>query len=250
MNCSEMLRTQAFLDGELDDTAAKQAERHIENCKACRAFSASIADLSDMLRKQIPHHRAPDALRRRVGKLLDEAEEAADPTPFRRRNFWMGALSGSGGTALAAGLALFLILPPSAATLAQSVTDAHVRALMNGKTIQVVSSNHHTVKPWFAGRVALSPPVADFQQQGFVLAGGRIDKVAGTQAAVVVYRHGKHEIDLFVWPAGKGALPGENTTQGYHAMFWRGGDLNFAAVSDTDWTELRKFSGLVRAEPE
>jgi anti-sigma factor RsiW len=162
----------------------------------------------------------------------------------------MGAGSGAGIVALAASLAFFSFLPASEATLTEAVTDAHTRALMRGETIQIVSSNHHTVKPWFAGRIALSPPVADFPQKGFSLAGGRVDEIAGARAAVVVYRHGAHEIDLFVW-ADKGAkLPASTTRLGYHTIFWKRGDLDFAAVSDTEATELNKFVNLVRSERE
>ena len=151
---------------------------------------------------------------------------------------------------MAAALAMLIVLPPSAGTLAEAVTDAHTRALMSGNAIVVASTNHHTVKPWFAGRVPLSPPVADFAAQGFPLAGGRTDTVAGVPAAVVVYRHGKHEVDLFVWADKGSRQPGESTTRGYHAIFWKRGDLDFAAVSDTEGTELHKFVTLVQSEPE
>ena len=121
---------------------------------------------------------------------------------------------------------------------------------MSGHTIEVVSSNHHTVKPWFAGRVPLSPPVADFAKEGFTLAGGRADDVAGARTAVVVYRHGNHEIDLFVWTDKGSRLPADATTHGYHTVFWKKSDLDFAAVSDMDESELHKFTSLVKSEPE
>jgi len=246
MTCSDLLRTQAWLDGELDDRAAAEAERHVAECADCRALSADVADLSDAVRANVSRYRAPAWLHARVIAALD-ADRARKP---ERRNFWLGAGSGAGITALAASLAFFSFLPPSAATLAEAVTDAHTSALMRGETIQIVSSNHHTVKPWFAGRVALSPPVADFPQNGFSLAGGRVDEIAGARAAVVVYRHGAHEIDLFVW-ADKGAeLPAPTTRLGYHTVFWKRGDLDFAAVSDTETAELNKFVNLVRGERE
>ncbi|HSM94964.1 MAG TPA: zf-HC2 domain-containing protein, partial [Rhizomicrobium sp.] len=193
MNCPELLRTQAFLDGELAGEAAREAERHIESCEECRAFSASVAELSDAMRANTTHHRAPQALRAGIGALLDKEVAPAVIIPrWRRREFWSGALSGIGASALAAAVTFFAMLPPSAETLAQSVADAHTNALMSGKVIQVASSSHHTVKPWFAGKVEVSPPVADFAQQGFPLIGGRVDKVAGSRAAVVVYHHGRH----------------------------------------------------------
>ncbi|HVZ70679.1 MAG TPA: zf-HC2 domain-containing protein [Rhizomicrobium sp.] len=246
MSCPELLRTQAFLDGELDGAAAAQAERHIESCAECQRFCSDAANLSDAIREQASRYDAPNPVRARIlGALKPEGAKSAP-----RRSFWSGVAGGVGVSALAAAISFFAVLPPSAEMLAQSVTDAHTRAMMNGKTIQIASSSHHTVKPWFAGRIAISPPVADFQDEGFTLTGGRIDKIAGLPAAVVVYSHGKHQIDLFVWADQGSNLPGDSTSHGYHVLFWKKADLDFAAVSDTDKTELKKFVGLVKAEPE
>jgi anti-sigma factor RsiW len=249
MTCGEALRTQAYLDGELDGTAAHEAERHIESCADCRKLSTEVAQLSDALRRDATLHRAPAGLRARIGVRID-AEDSRRAAPFGRRSFWLGAVSGAGLSALAAGLAMTLLLPPSAATLAQAIADDHTRALAGGRMIEIASSNHHVVKPWFAGRVDVSPPAADFGAQGFALAGGRVDDVAGSRAAVVVYRHGRHLIDLFVWPDRGSVLPGNATRHGYHVLFWKSGDLDFAAVSDTQRSELEKFVGLVRSQPE
>jgi anti-sigma factor RsiW len=249
MTCAETLRTQAYLDGALDGTAAAEAERHIESCPECRTLSAEVAQLSDALRRDATRHRAPDALRARIGARLD-AEDSKRVVPFPRRGFWLGAASGVSVSAIAASIAVMLLLPPSAATLAQAITDDHTSALASGHLIQIASSNHHVVKPWFAGKVDVSPPAADFAAQGFPLAGGRVDEIAGSRAAVVVYRHGRHLIDLFVWPDKGSVLPGNATRRGYHILFWKSGDLNFAAVSDTERHELEKFVGLVRSQPE
>lgn len=246
MSCPELLRTQAHLDGELDSAATAEAERHIEGCAECQAFCADAANLSDAIRREVPRYTAPDLLRARIVRQLKV--ESAKTSP--RRGFWAGVAGGAGISAVAAALAIFAILPPSAGTLAESVAGAHARAMMSGEAIQVASSSHHTVKPWFAGRIALSPPVADFQNQGFTLTGGRIDKVAGSPAAVVVYSHGKHQIDLFVWADRGSDLPGASTSHGYHVVFWKKADLDFAAVSDTDPTELNNFVALVRSERE
>ncbi len=252
MSCADLLRTQAFIDGEVDGADAAAIERHIAGCKDCQAFCADAAALSDDLRRA-SRHAAPPHLHHRIEASLDRerrrrSRPGAGLAP--RSGFWRGALSGAGVTALAAGLAVVAMLPPSAATLAGQVTDAHTRALLQGRTIEVVSSDHHTVKPWFAGRVALSPPVADFAAQGFKLTGGRLDRIAGAPAAVVVYQHGRHEIDLFVWADRGSPLPKEAVRLGYHAVFWKRHDLDFAAVSDTAAPELASFVDLVRAEPE
>ena len=249
MRCPEILRTQAWLDGELDETAAAEAERHAGSCPACRAFVADTAAVSDAIRTRAARWIAPPHLRRRVAMAIanDSSRARID---LRSESFWFGAAGGVGLSALAAAMILVLLLPVASSSLPDSVTDAHTNALMNHRTIEVVSSNHHTVKPWFAGRVDVSPPVADFAAQGFALAGGRIDRVVGEPAAVVAYRHGAHEIDLFVW-ADKGTeLPHETVRHGYRMVFWKHADLDLAAISDMEPGELEKFVQLVRSEKQ
>ena len=210
--------------------------------------------MSDRIRRHAPRYVAPVALRRDIESILSAERRRfswrrlARGAPFGS-GFWRGAFSGVGVSAMAAGLAVMVLSPPSPATLTDAVTTAHIRALTTGRAIAVASSDHHTVKPWFSGRIALSPPVADFADRGFKLTGGRLDRVAGAPAAVVVYSHGKHEIDLFVCADRGGTLPPPGTRHGYHALFWKTADLDFAAVSDTDQGTLAEFSALVRSLP-
>lgn len=243
MNCEQSLTTQSYLDGELQGAEAVAAERHLETCVACQAQAAETADLSDALR-QASRHSAPPALRAAITATLDR--EARPP----RRGFWLGAVSGAGITALAASFALFALLPPSAATLTQSVVQAHTAALTGDKMIMVASSNHHTVKPWLAAHAGLSPPVTDFAARGFVLAGGRTDEVAGARAAVTVYAHGNHAVDLFAWPDRGARLPAPGMSHGFRTAFWKVGDMDFAAVSDVDQAAFQNFLALARATPE
>jgi anti-sigma factor (TIGR02949 family) len=259
MSCPELLQTQSFIDGEVDAAQAEAVERHISECAECQAFCADAAALSDTIRTSATRHAAPPELRERIAAALEAADSAdivrpdwraASDARASRRSFWMGALGGAGVTGLAASLAILTVLPPSATTLADQVTDAHTRALMSGRTIAVVSSDHHPAKPWFAGRIDISPPVQDFAAEGFKLTGGRVDKVAGVAAAVLTYQHGRHEVDLFVWADRGSTLPTNAVRHGYHLVFWRSGDLNFAAVSDTAVPELANFVQLVRSEPE
>jgi len=244
MTCEELLCTQSYLDGELTGPDAVAAEQHLQSCAECQAFAANAADLSDALRG-VARHRAPDALRARLAARLDREARRSSSS-----SFWLGAASGGGLSALAAGFALLALLPPSAATLAQSVTDAHARALTSGQMIAVASSNHHTVKPWLAAHAGISPPVTDFAQAGFALAGGRVDEVAGIRAAVMVYRHGNHQVDLFAWPDGGTQLPAPGISHGFRTRFWKTGDMDFAAVSDIDAGEFRKFTDLAQAQRE
>lgn len=244
MSCTERLNTQSYLDGELEGAEARGAERHLQTCAECQALAAETADLSDALRKTT-RYRAPDTLRRRITTRLDR-EVRRSPS----KSFWYGAASGGGLSALAAGFALFVLLPPSAATVAQSLVDAHAAALTGGKTIMVASSNHHTVKPWLAAHAGISPPATDFAKGGFVLTGGRMDKVAGAPAAVTVYAHGNHEVDLFAWPDRGALLPQGGISRGFRIAFWKVGDLDYAAVSDVDAAAFQKFVALAKAQRE
>jgi anti-sigma factor RsiW len=114
---------------------------------------------------------------------------------------------------------------------------------MPGHLIDVASSDHHTVKPWFAGRADVSPPVSNFRQEGYELIGGRADMVDGRHAAVTIYRHGAHVINVFAWPADDRSLPGMVNRNGYHFVYWKSGNVAFCAISDTALDELL---GLVR----
>jgi anti-sigma factor RsiW len=242
MVCSETERTSALLDGELDGAAIAAAEGHIATCPDCQALVAAGADLSEALRAPSARLKAPPLLKARIGKALDaEARRTGRPA------FLWGALSGVGVSGMAAVLALVIMAPPQPQAFTVALADAHVQALERGQTIAVVSSSHHTVKPWFAGRAPLSPPVGDFAAQGFPLLGGRIDTVLGRRAAVVVYGHGAHEIDLYVWKTEHAhPLAAAAEVAGYREVLWTQGDLSLAAVSDVGSAELRQFVALVQ----
>jgi anti-sigma factor RsiW len=237
MNCEQELRVQAYLDGELDALDAAAVEAHLENCAACQAQCEAHGDLHAAL-TGADYHRASPLLRARIEKSLDSEKKA-------RPGFWAGLSSGAGGMAIAAGLALFFVTRAPIG-LTDDLVAAHMKALDDGKPFMVASSDHHTVKPWFAGHADVSPPVTDFKAQGFTLVGGRSDHIAGQRAAVTIYRHGLHTVALYAWADTGKALPGDATRKGYHAYYWKQADLDFAAVSDTAPGELRDFVGLVK----
>jgi anti-sigma factor RsiW len=137
-----------------------------------------------------------------------------------------------------------LFLPAN--PLVNDLAEAHLRSLMGDHLIDVASSDHHTVKPWFAGHADVSPPAEDFKADGFTLVGGRADYVHGARAAVVVYRHGSHVINLFTWADRNTRLPGTQSRDGYRMVFWKQADLDLAAVSDVDPAELDRFVALVK----
>ena len=162
---------------------------------------------------------------------------------WRMRSFWLGALGGVGGAAIAATFAFLLLAPRFTNPLLDELVSAHVRSLMPSHLIDVASTDKHTVKPWFAGHADVSPVVADFELQGYRLIGGRVDYLEHQRSAVVVYQHGAHVINVFSWAGHQRALPADVTRSGYHLTFWKAGDLEYCAVSDAGWDEL---VGLVR----
>ena len=187
--------------------------------------------------KGIPAHEGT-ALSRGTMRPIERA------SPKRRiRPFWVGALSGAGGAAIAATFAFLLLVPRLTNPLLDELVSAHVRSLMPSHLIDVVSTDKHTVKPWFAGHADVSPVVADFEPQGYRLIGGRVDYLEHQRSAVVVYQHGAHVINVFSWAGLERPLPADVTRSGYHLAFWKAGDLEYCAVSDTGWDELL---GLVR----
>jgi anti-sigma factor (TIGR02949 family) len=257
MRCAESLRVQAYFDAEVDAVSAAEIERHIEHCAECRALLADLEQVRNVLRRDAPYEHTPAALRARVLHALDAdstTAPAAAPAPprprhapgRRRRTFWMGAFGGAGGTAVAALLAFFLLVPRFTNPLLDELVSAHVRSLMPAHLIDVVSTDKHTVKPWFAGHADVSPVVADFEAQGYRLVGGRADYVQHQRSAVVVYQHGAHVINVFSWAGNGRSLPADTTRSGYHLAFWQAGDLQYCAVSDTGWDELAGLTRLLR----
>ena len=243
MACDQTLQTQAYLDGELGAAEALKAEAHLESCAECQALAADHADLKAAM-AGATYYRAGAALRANIGRTLDGEAKVTALRPSRRPGFWLGAGSGAGGMAIAAALAFFLLMP--ADPIVSDLADAHLRSLMGNHLIDVASSDHHTVKPWFAGHADVSPPAEDFTAQGFNLVGGRADYVRGARAAVVIYRHGAHVINLFAWADRGASLPRDISRGGYHMMFWKQDDLDLAAVSDVDPNELDQFVALVK----
>ena len=202
------------------------------------------------MRDKVTKTGIPAPLRDRIMESLDQESRTVvrlsdrKPTaPRRSRPFWIGVISGVAGSAVAAAVTLLVLAPVLDRSLTAELVADHTHSLMSSHLIDVVSTDQHTVKPWFAGRTDVSPEVADFAQQGYRLLGGRVDDLAHHKAAVTVYEHGPHFINVFSWPIDSAALPQDTTRNGYHLAFWKVGNLAYCAVSDTGWNELQ---GLVR----
>jgi anti-sigma factor RsiW len=244
--CGEMrLLIQADADGELSPAEAARVAVHVEHCPACAAAQDDLVALSAKLRA-LPRETAPKRLEAAI-----LARVAAERTVPRVRKvpripvFGMMPAFG-GGFALAACLA-WLVLVPAMENPADDLISAHIRALQPGHLMDVVSTDQHTVKPWFDGKLPFAPPVKELKSVGFPLAGGRLDYVAGHLAAALVYTRGAHDINLFVWPSKDIAPPSQGSKDRYHFERWTADGMTFWAISDLNAGELADFATHWRA---
>jgi len=250
VGCSESRAfLHAYLDGELDLVRQVEIEEHLRTCGACSRIHQARLALGSALRSDELYFRAPAHLERKIRNAAQRPKKRS----------WLPRLRAPGwiGTAIAAAAAValaVLVLPTLARSSAeervgQDVLSAHIRSLMPGHLTDVPSSENHTVKPWFSGKLDFSPPVVDLSADGYPLVGGRLDYLAGRPVAALVYRKGGHFINLFVWPSASAHEFAEATgaRQGYNLVFWTRGQTNFWAISDVNASELQHFAGLVRA---
>jgi anti-sigma factor RsiW len=255
MECAEALRVQAYFDGEVDALAAVDIERHLASCRECQRLLEDCAEVRSVMHASGAMVTAPAALRGRISQALDlaygpgVAQRGRPPGPQRRAwSFRVGVLCGVGGSAVAAVLAYLIVAPAFDNPLLADLVADHTRSLMSSHLVDVVSTDQHTVKPWFAGRSDVSPVVADFGPQGYRLLGGRIDQVARQRAAVLVFQHGAHYINVFSWALAAGGVPRDTTRNGYHLACWKAGNLGYCAVSDTGWSELQGLVNLLQEQ--
>jgi anti-sigma factor RsiW len=235
-----------MLDDELDAANVMLFEEHLRQCSLCREEYERQKAIRDSLRSPGVGYRAPSALRNKLDALLPDetpvvsARPGARPSRPLRSRWWVGGAS----LALAAGLALFIALPQTRNdTLQQQLVDSHVRSMLADHLTDVPSSDHHTVKPWFNGKVPVAPEAVDLASVGFPLAGGRLDYVDRRTVAAVVYRHGGHVVNLFVWPSPdeKDSATRISSRQGYNLLHWVQAGTTFWAVSDAAVPELQAF---------
>ncbi|MBZ5723838.1 MAG: anti-sigma factor [Acidobacteriia bacterium] len=238
------------MDGELDLRSQLEIERHIEKCEAC----AAVYQVQQRVRSAIAHpslyFQAPAGLDRKIASALRKAERAGrSPLGKSWPKLWRAAGVAAAFAIAAAVIWMAVVLPrrSSEDLIARDVVASHVRSLMPGHLTDVPSSDQHTVKPWFNGRLDFSPPVKDLAAEGFPLVGGRLDYLAQAPVAAAVYRRRQHYINLFMWPESRGgsAKPGPQARQGYNLLHWTGAGMNFWAVSDLNMGELEEFVRLV-----
>jgi anti-sigma factor (TIGR02949 family) len=264
MDCrTASMLLQPCFDGELDEGTAAMVRAHISGCEACSREMAALQALRDAMKRSVPRYSAPQSLRDRLRMPASgaTAEWVRSPKAGRSLPRWLAAAA---SLLLVASLSVGLTRTWMGSRtetapyelLLHDLVSSHLRALAATSSVDVLSSDRHTVRPWFAGRVEVAPPAIDLSQQGFELVGGRVDYVGGRRVAVLVYKHAQHVIDVFVLPddaAGATAKDAEATEpiarQGLNLLHRRVMDVQVWAISDLDAQELAAFAdGLARAQ--
>ena len=244
MTCQE---TQALLDGyvdgELDVVRSVEVERHLQDCQACAHVYKNHHALRSALQGGDLYVRPPVRLHKRVRAAVRPAHRAethARVWPWRG----LSAAASLAAVALLVWSLVPLLTGPSVNNrVTQDLIAGHVRSLMASHLTDIASSDQHTVKPWFEGKLDFSPPVTDLADQGFPLVGGRLEYLDNRPVAVLVYRHQQHVINLFLWPATPGGAAGVQTItrQGYQLLHWTQAGLSYWAVSNLNVGELQAF---------
>jgi anti-sigma factor RsiW len=249
MTENDRLLLNAYIDGELDPAHVLEFEQRLAADRPLADERARIEALRGAMRERLPRETASPALRRRVAAIARPRPFAADWGAGRGWGAKWGAMAASIAVAFAAGsVATFVALGPgSHEPVPELLVASHVRALMASQPIDVASSDRHTVKPWFNGKLPQSPRVVDLTAQGFSLVGGRIDVIALTPAPTLVYRVRQHVISLTALPASLRTSGAIRPIDGYNVVEWTDGPLAYWAVSDVAAPELENFAKAFRA---
>jgi mycothiol system anti-sigma-R factor len=238
----------AYLDGELDAMRAAEFERHLETCRECTATLGAAESLRSTLQRAQLYETAPTGLRKKIrAELKVPAGKANGSTVAAWR--WFAAAA---AILLVTGVAWFAVPHFMGTNMQSAVTsteiiDAHIRSLQAGHLTDVTSTDQHTVKPWFDGRLDFIPPVHDFMDEGFPLLGGRLDVLGERNVAALVYGRRKHFVNVFVWPTKEPDTPihPPGSRQGYQWVHWRHHGMEFCAVSDVSAQDLHELAQLI-----
>ena len=239
-----------YLDGELDLARSLEVEQHMKECQVCASAYRNQTALRSAFKNSSLYYSAPEALEKRIrSSLRREAKSEVGRRWFDWRWLPIGALA----LILLLGFVIWRAAPglrPSGDDLlAHEMVSNHVRSLqLESHRTDVISSDQHTVKPWFDGKLDFAPPVKDFSSQGFPLIGGRLEYLNNRAVAALFYQRQKHYINLYIWPAEQSNATSEVAAkrQGYNLLHWTNSGMNFWAISDLNGVELHEFARLVQ----
>jgi anti-sigma factor RsiW len=234
-----------YADGELDAPVILELEQHLHSCPACALALRNLQTLKRTLKQDALYFTAPPELLQRVKAEMPSPPKTIRPQPSWQWNWnWLtSALSGAFALCLALLLMVTQTRLSSEQLLTQEIVASHIRSLMASHVTDVTSTDQHTVKPWFNGKLDFSPPVKDLAALDFPLIGGRLDYLGGRSVAALVFQRHKHLINLFIWPAKMAdskATP-VRPSQGYNLIHWSEAGMVFWAVSDLNQKELMEF---------
>jgi anti-sigma factor RsiW len=242
MNCHEIHPLlHAYVDSELDLMPSLEVDRHLKTCAGCTAMKRSLESLRSTIRNSDLAYRAPESLRARI---RESVSDTSDETPQRRSQPWFWQLLALGSIGFAIVMLMLQPFVNDRDRLADEAIADHVRSLMPGHLMDVASSDQHTVKPWFNGKIDFAPEVKDFAAQGFPLIGGRLDYLNGQAVAALVYRRNQHTVNAFVWPVKKSTASTIEERRGYSIINRDINDLHYCIVSDLNGKELDEFAKL------
>lgn len=250
MDCSHaqsLLDT--YLDNELDPVRNLEIDEHLHSCPRCSQSYSEWQLFRQSFKTESLYFKAPTDLQKRIERSLREAARAETPS----RWFGLSWIKMSAPIAAAALVMLtflpFIRGPSPDELLTQEVVASHIRSLMVNHLADVPSTDEHTVKPWFNGKIDFSPPVSDLAKEGFPLVGGRLDYLNDRPVAALVYQRDKHVINVFVWPSNQSAQINApiKTQQGYHVIRWANSSMNFWVVSDLEASQLATFADLLKS---
>ena len=252
MNCDETRNLMhGYLDKEIDLVRSVEIEKHLEGCAACKAVYSQETAMRSAIRERASYYAAPQRLEARIRAALPK--HGKKPIVFGQPNLnWLGfAASMAFAVVITWGVALHFNAATEDERLTEEIISGHVRSLMANHLADVASSDQHTVKPWFNGKLDFSPEVLDLTTQGFPLVGGRLDYINNRPVAALVYGHRKHFINLFIWPEElyEKSLVRTQTKQGYNLIRWKNSGMVFWAVSDLQENELMQFANLLQPSP-
>jgi anti-sigma factor RsiW len=238
-----------YIDGELDLIRNIEIEQHMNDCQTCSLAREEQVALREVISESSLYFVAPDGLQRRVKTAL-RAVNSQKATPWLMSRRWL-TIAASAAVLALSGIVIWTILSGRTRSnaddlVAQEVVSSHVRSLMASHLTDVVSSDQHTVKPWFDGKLDFAPPVKDITGQGFPLVGGRLDYIGNRAVAALVHQRQNHYINLFVWPSTGDTKQPEQilSRQGYNLIHWDKSGMTFWAVSDLNTAEFREFVRL------
>jgi anti-sigma factor RsiW len=243
--------TDGYLDNELDTATASLVNAHLEQCPVCSNRYREAGTFLKSLRENAPRYKASEGLADEVMARLKADNKALSskvrkPAAHRPGLFYWLAPGFSAAMAMA--LTLYISIPASSDRLADEVVSSHVRSLMEYHLMDVESSDKHTVKPWFTGKLDFSPPVTDFAAYDYPLVGGRLDYLEHKTVAALAYRHGKHLINVFIMPdSAEDRALNTQASRGYNIVSWTRNHMAFYAVSDMNMAELKALGQLILA---